>query len=114
MKHLEILARQIAAQHVSHIFGIPGSGPSLFLLDALEKQGARFHLTHFEGSAALMAGALGKLSGRSGVAVSIKGPGLTNMLPGPAAYSSGRAWQPARLNLFRLSVFLNRICRKHR
>ena len=87
MKHLEALASQIAAQGVSHIFGIPGSGPSLFLLDALEKQGVQFHLTHFEGSAALMAGAIGKLSGRSGVAISIKGPGLTNMLPGLAACS---------------------------
>ena len=87
MKHLEVLARQIAARNVNHIFGIPGSGPSLFLLDALEKQAIRFHLTHFEGSAALMAGAIGKLSGRSGVAISIKGPGLTNMLPGLAACS---------------------------
>jgi acetolactate synthase-1/2/3 large subunit len=87
MKHLEVLAGQIAAQGVSHIFGIPGSGPSLFLLDALEKQGVQFHLTHFEGSAALMAGAIGKLSGRSGVAISIKGPGLINMLPGLAACS---------------------------
>ena len=85
MKHLEVLARQISAHNVSHIFGIPGSGPSLFLLDALEKHGIHFHLTHFEGSAALMAGAIGKLSGQSGVAISIKGPGLTNMLPGLAA-----------------------------
>ena len=87
MKHLETLAGQIAARGVNHVFGIPGSGPSLFLLDALEKQGVQFHLTHFEGSAALMAGAIGKLSGRSGVALSIKGPGLTNMLPGLAACS---------------------------
>ena len=43
MKHLEVLARQISAYNVSHIFGIPGSGPSLFLLDALEKHGIRFH-----------------------------------------------------------------------
>jgi acetolactate synthase-1/2/3 large subunit len=47
----------------------------------------RFHLTHFEGSAAIMAGAIGKLSGQSGIAISIKGPGLTNMLPGLAACS---------------------------
>ena len=87
MKHLEALAHQMAARNVSHVFGIPGSGPSLFLLDALEKRGIRFHLTHFEGSAALMAGAIGKLSGRSGVAISIKGPGLANMLPGLAACS---------------------------
>jgi len=87
MRHLQELAQQIAKRKVNHIFGIPGSGPSLFLLDALEKCDVRFHLTHFEGSGALMAGAIGKLSGRSGVAISIKGPGMTNMLPGLAACS---------------------------
>ena len=85
MKHLQLLAQQIAQRKVNHVFGIPGSGPSLFLLDALEKHDVHFHLTHFEGSGAIMAGAIGKLSGRSGVAISIKGPGLTNMLPGLAA-----------------------------
>ncbi len=79
------MARQIAARGIKHVFGIPGSGPSLHLLNELEKLDVRFHLTHFEGSAALMAGAFGKLSNQSGVAVSIKGPGLTNMLPGLAA-----------------------------
>jgi acetolactate synthase-1/2/3 large subunit len=87
MKHLQILAQQIAERNVSHAFGIPGSGPSLFLLDGLERHGVQFHLTHFEGSAALMAGAIGKLSGQSAIAISIKGPGLTNMLPGLAACS---------------------------
>jgi acetolactate synthase-1/2/3 large subunit len=85
MKHLQLLAQQIAQRKVNHVFGIPGSGPSLFLLDALEKYDVNFHLTHFEGSAAIMAGAIGKLSGQSGIAISIKGPGLTNMLPGLAA-----------------------------
>ncbi len=85
MKHLSNLARQIAARGIKHVFGIPGSGPSLYLLNELEKLDVRFYLTHFEGSAALMAGAFGKLSKRSGVAISIKGPGLTNMLPGLAA-----------------------------
>jgi acetolactate synthase-1/2/3 large subunit len=87
MKHLTNLARQIAASGIEHVFGIPGSGPSLHLLNELEKLDVRFHLTHFEGSAALMAGAFGKLGNQSGVAVSIKGPGLTNMLPGLAACS---------------------------
>ena len=87
MKHLQLLAQQIAQRKVNHVFGIPGSGPSLFLLDALEKHDVHFHLTHFEGSAAIMAGAIGKLSGQSGIAISIKGPGLTNMLPGLAACS---------------------------
>jgi acetolactate synthase-1/2/3 large subunit len=85
MSHLHELARQIAADPPRWVFGIPGSGPSLVLLDALESAGVRFQLTHFEGSAAIMAGAAGRLSGRSGVCLSIKGPGLANMLPGLAA-----------------------------
>jgi acetolactate synthase-1/2/3 large subunit len=84
MRHLETLAQQIAARGIKHVFGIPGSGPSLHLLDALEKNGVRYHMTHFEGTAAIMAGAVGRLSGKSGVAISIKGPGLANMLPGLA------------------------------
>jgi len=85
MSDLSALAEDMATRDVRHIFGIPGSGSSLTLLDELEKRGGLFHLTHFEGSAALMAGALGRLSGRAGVALSIKGPGLANMVPGLAA-----------------------------
>jgi acetolactate synthase-1/2/3 large subunit len=85
MSALYALAEDIAGRGVPHIFGIPGSGPSLTLLDALEKRGVPFYLTHFEGTAALMAGTVGRLSGRAGAAISIKGPGLANMVPGLAA-----------------------------
>ena len=85
MSELQHVARDIAARGVRHVFGIPGSGPSYTLLAALEQLGVEFVLTHFEGSAVLMAGAAGRLSGRAGVAVSIKGPGLANQLPGLAA-----------------------------
>jgi len=85
MSDLYALAEGIAERGVRHIFGIPGSGPSLTLIDALEKRGVPFHLTHFEGTAALMAGAMGRLSGRAGVAIGIKGPGLANLIPGLAA-----------------------------
>jgi len=63
-------------------FGVPGGGPSLELIDAIERGGGRFHTAHFEGAAALMAGAVGKLSGTPGVSISIKGPGLANMASG--------------------------------
>lgn len=85
MTDLDALADTIKARGVAHVFGIPGSGASLTLIDALEQRGIPFHLNHFEGSGALMAGAVGRLSGKCGVVIGIKGPGLANMLPGIAA-----------------------------
>lgn len=75
----------MAACGVRHVFGIPGSGASLGLIDELEHLGVAFHLTCFEGAAALMAGAAGRLGPACGAALSIKGPGLANMASGLAA-----------------------------
>lgn len=85
MQEMESLAQEITDSGIRRVFGIPGSGSSLVLADALEKLGVEFQLVHMEASAALMAGAAGRLSGTPGVAVSIKGPGLANMLPGISA-----------------------------
>lgn len=80
-------AAAYAASGPGHAFGVSGSGQSLDLIDGLERGGVRFHPTHFEGSAAIMAGTVGRLSGQAALAVSIKGPGLANMVPGLAACS---------------------------
>lgn len=85
MSDIEQLADGIAGHGVRDMFGITGSGQSLSLLDALHRRGVTFHGTFFEGSAAVMAGTVGRLSRRAGVALSIKGPGLANMVPGLAA-----------------------------
>jgi acetolactate synthase I/II/III large subunit len=79
------LAEAITSHGVTRLFGVPGSGVTLSLIDALEKRGIAFHLTHFEGAGALMAATVGRLSGRAGVSLSIKGPGLANAVPGIAA-----------------------------
>ncbi len=79
------LAPAIAAAGVQHAFGIPGSGGSLELIDALVSAGVEFHTTHHEGAAAIMAGTAGRLGGTPGLAVSIKGPGFANMAAGLAA-----------------------------
>lgn len=85
MSDVEQLADEIASHGSRMVFGIPGSGATLTLIDALEKRDVAFHLTHFEGAAALMAATAGHLSGRAGVSLSIKGPGLANAIPGLAA-----------------------------
>jgi len=84
MSRYASLADDIAARSSGPVFGVPGSGATLSLLDRLERLGHEFVLTHFEGAAAIMAGVAGRLSGRAGVALSIKGPGVTNMVPGLA------------------------------
>ncbi len=85
MSDLEKLAGEMAEHGVRRVYGIPGSGPSYSLIAALDGRGVDFVRTYFEGSAALMAGGEARLRGRAGVALSIKGPGLANLLPGLAA-----------------------------
>ena len=85
MNDLASLAHDIAADGVRATFGITGSGPTLTLLDALERHGVDVVRTQFEGSAALMAGTVGRLSNHAGLTYGIKGPGLANMAPGLAA-----------------------------
>ncbi len=84
MSELLRLASEISALGCRYAFGVPGSGPTLVLADALEKLGVSVIRTQFEGAAALMAGTIGRLTGTAGVAFCIKGPGLTNMIPGLA------------------------------
>lgn len=85
MSDINKLAADMATRGVRSVFGITGSGATLTLLDELEKVGIQTVRTHFEGSAALMAGTVGRITGRAGVAYGIKGPGFANMVPGLAA-----------------------------
>lgn len=82
---LEALAAEAVSNGVTCSFGIPGSGPSLSIIDALERQDIPFYLTSSEGTGALMAATVGRLSGSAGLSLSIKGPGLANAVPGLAA-----------------------------
>lgn len=81
---LDRLAHDICAGSIGPVFGIPGSGATLSLLDSLDQRGHKFVLTRFEGAAAMMAGTIGRMGGQPGVCLSIKGPGFTNMVPGLA------------------------------
>ena len=83
----ESASQDAAALHaagVTALFGVPGGGPSLELIDACESRGIPFHLTAHEAAGAIMAATYGRLSGVPGVAIAIKGPGTANQLPGIA------------------------------
>lgn len=80
-----MLSRDIVGAGTPAGFGVLGSGPTLTIADAVIRAGIPFYPVHCEAAAAIMAGVLGRLTGVPGVALSIKGPGLANMLPGLAA-----------------------------
>jgi acetolactate synthase-1/2/3 large subunit len=78
------LAQELVRLGTKSVFGIPGEGPSLLLLDELEKRGCAFHLVSHEAAGALAAAGFGRITGTPGVSLSIKGPGFSNMLSGIA------------------------------
>jgi acetolactate synthase-1/2/3 large subunit len=75
----EILARSLVVQGADHVFCVPGES-HLGLLDGLydEREKVRLVVCRHEGSAANMADAYGKLTGRPGIALVTRGPGATH------------------------------------
>ena len=89
----DILAKALAQQGVSHVFGVPGESylPLLIALNSPEFPTIRYVMARNEGGAATMAEAAGKITahrGIPGVVAISRGPGLTNAINGiyTAAY----------------------------
>ena len=74
-----LIVECLAAQGVTHAFGVPGES-FLAVLDGFHTYGdaVRFITCRQEGGAAFMAEAHGKLTGRPGVCFVTRGPGATN------------------------------------
>jgi len=79
----DAIAAFLAAQGVSRAYGVAG-GEMLPVLDALQRHGVEFILTHHEAAAAYMADTEGQLTGRPGVCISTLGPGAANLFTGLA------------------------------
>ncbi len=77
----EILIRCLEVQGVEHAFGVPGES-YLAVLDALHDSDIALTICRQEGGAAMMADAVGKLTGRPGVCFVTRGPGATNASAG--------------------------------
>jgi acetolactate synthase-1/2/3 large subunit len=79
----DLVARMLAAEGVDTVFGIvDGSYVELNL--ALPRHGIRLISPRHESSAAHMAGAYARTTGRLGVCIASNGPGVANVLPGIA------------------------------
>ena len=77
----EILVDQLIAHGVQHVFCVPGES-YLAALDAFYDRKIALTVCRQEGGAAMMAEAVGKATGRPGIAFVTRGPGATNASPG--------------------------------
>jgi acetolactate synthase-1/2/3 large subunit len=77
----EILVDQLRIHGVRHVFCVPGES-YLAVLDAFHDSDLAVTVCRQEGGAAMMAEAVGKVTGRPGVCFVTRGPGATNASPG--------------------------------
>ena len=78
------LVRAFSAHGTRRLFGLPGGGSSLDLIEAAREAGLDFVLARHECSAVFMAAATAELDGSLGVALTTKGPGTANAVNGAA------------------------------
>ena len=77
----ETLVDQLVLNGVRHAFCVPGES-YLAALDAFHDRPVEMTVCRHESGAAIMAEAVGKLTGRPGVCFVTRGPGATNASPG--------------------------------
>ena len=77
----QILVDQLKAHNVKRVFSVPGES-FLAALDGLYDSGIENVVCRQEGGAAMMADAMGKMTGMPGIAFVTRGPGATNASAG--------------------------------
>ncbi len=85
------ILRALAHHGVKHLFGVPGGGSSLALIEAAGRTGIEFVLTRTETAAALMGAVSGELGTAPGVVLTGIGPGAASAVNGVAYASLERA-----------------------
>src|ERR1700761_2877725 len=79
----KLVVRALEAQGVTHVFGIPGAKiDSVF--DALVESKIKTVVCRHEQNAAFIAGGIGRMTGKAGVALVTSGPGVSNLVTGLA------------------------------
>jgi acetolactate synthase-1/2/3 large subunit len=78
------LVDAFTAHGTRRLFGLPGGGSSLDIIEAARRAGLPFVLARHECAAVFMAAATAELDGSLGVALTTKGPGTANAVNGAA------------------------------
>jgi acetolactate synthase-1/2/3 large subunit len=77
----------LEAQNVTHVFGIPGGNIDA-VFDALVDSKIKTVVCRHEQNAAFIAGGIGRMTGKAGVAIATSGPGVSNLVTGLATANS--------------------------
>jgi acetolactate synthase-1/2/3 large subunit len=83
----DLIVSQLEAQGVRQVFGIPGAKIDK-VFDSLLDSSIRIIPVRHEANAAFMAAAVGRITGKAGVALVTSGPGCSNLITGMATANS--------------------------
>lgn len=80
----DVVIARLKEAGVQALFGMPGGGSNLDLIEAAGRAGLPFVLSHTETAGALMACAQAELTGRPGACLATIGPGVASLVNGAA------------------------------
>ena len=83
----DLVVRNLEAHGTKHVFGIPGAKVDR-VFDSLEDSPIKTIVVRHEASAGFMAGAVGRMTGKAGVALATSGPGISNVVTAAATATS--------------------------
>src|SRR6202142_480449 len=83
----ELVVRTLELRGVTHVFGIPGAKIDA-VFNALVDSKIRTVVCRHEQNAAFIAGGIGRMTGKAGVAIATSGPGVSNLVTGLATANS--------------------------
>jgi acetolactate synthase I/II/III large subunit len=83
----KLVVEALEAQGVTHVFGIPGAKIDA-VFDALVDSKIKTVVCRHEQNAAFIAGGIGRMTGKAGVAIATSGPGVSNLVTGLATANS--------------------------
>lgn len=83
----DLLVKSLEAQGVEYIFGIPGAKIDK-VFDTLSDSKIKMVVCRHEQNAAFIAGGIGRMTGKAGVALVTSGPGCSNLVTGLATANS--------------------------
>src|ERR1700726_8821 len=79
----DIVVETLEAHGVKHVFGVPGAKIDK-VFDRLRDSSIKTVVCRHEQNAAFIAGGIGRMTGKAGVAIATSGPGVSNLTTGLA------------------------------